>query len=161
MPVATSQVQLTPEGRQKLVDELAWREGEHAKEITEAIKTAKDFGDLSENAEYDAAKEEQARNEARCNEIRQILANAITIESSALGDMVSIGSKVTVLDKDSGKTLTLAIVGTTETNSLEHKISTESPVGAALLGHSKGETVTITSPNGMTRTYQIEDIERL
>lgn len=161
MPVATSQVQLTPEGRQKLVDELAWREGEHAKEITEAIKTAKDFGDLSENAEYDAAKEEQARNEARCNEIRQILANAVTIESSALGDMVSIGSKVTVSDKDSGKKLTLAIVGTTETNSLEHKISTESPVGAALLGHSKGETVTVTSPNGMTRTYQIEDIERL
>ena len=75
--------------------------------------------------------------------------------------MVSIGSKVTVLDKDSGKTLTLAIVGTTETNSLEHKISTESPVGAALLGHSKGETVTVTSPNGMTRTYQIDDIERL
>lgn len=156
----STQIQLTPDGRQKLADELAWREGEHAKEITESIKTAKDFGDLSENAEYDAAKEEQARNEARCNEIRQILANAVIVDKAGVADAVSIGSTVTLEDGSTGKEMTLSIVGTTETNSLEHKISTESPVGAALLGHRKGDEVTVTSPNGSTRTYTVLSIER-
>lgn len=157
----STQIQLTPDGRQKLADELTWREGEHTKEITEAIRTAKDFGDLSENAEYDAAKEEQARNEARCNEIRQILANAVIVDHATGADAVSIGSSVHIKDVDSGKEMTFGIVGTTETDSLQHRISTESPVGAALMGHRTGDEVTVTSPNGSTRTYEILSIDRL
>lgn len=159
----STQIQLTPEGRQKLADELAWREGEHTKEITEAIRTAKEFGDLSENAEYDAAKEEQAKNEARCNEIRQILANAVTIDKAegANVEKVSIGTTVVVKDVDSGKEMTLGIVGTTETDSLKHLISSESPVGAALMGQKVGDKVPVTSPNGSTRTYEILSIDRL
>lgn len=154
----TNEIILTPEGRDKLVDELAWREGEHAKEITEQIKTAKDFGDLSENAEYDAAKEEQARNEARCNEIRTILATA-RVESHTGNDIVSIGCTVTIED-EKGTELTFTIVGTTETDSLHNKISNESPVGAALMGHGVGDGVTVTAPNGTERVYTIAKITR-
>lgn len=154
----TNEIILTPEGRDKLVDELAWREGEHAKEITEQIKTAKDFGDLSENAEYDAAKEEQARNEARCNEIRKILATA-RVESHGGSDIVSIGCTVTIAD-DKGQDLTFTIVGTTETDSLHNKISNESPVGAALMGHGVGDEITVTAPNGTVRVYTIANITR-
>lgn len=155
----SSEIILTPDGRAKLEEELAWREGEHAKEITESIKTAKDFGDLSENAEYDAAKEEQAKNEARCNEIRKILATAKIVENAGTGT-VSIGCTVTIKDQTTGKDMAFTIVGTTETDSLKHRISNESPVGSALMGRRKGDEVTVTAPNGSVRTYTIEKIER-
>ena len=138
--MAVSDIVLTAEGRKKLVDELEWREGDLAKEIVERIKTARDFGDLSENSEYDDAKEEQAKNAARIAEIQAILANA-----QDAGDVdhvlsVSIGCTVDLVDAD-GVAMTVTLVGTTETNSLEHKISNESPVGRAIIGHGQGETV--------------------
>ena len=151
---------LTPEGRQKLVEELAYREGEKHDEIVERIKEARGFGDLSENSEYDAAKEEQSHNESRINEIRQILASAKVVAAGDVRDLaVSIGTTVELEDA-AGKKTAFTIVGTTETNSLEHKISNESPVGAALIGHKKGDEVEVVAPSGKSRTYTITGITR-
>ena len=153
-----SEIVLTAEGRQKLVEELEWREGEKNKEIIEHIKEARAFGDLSENAEYDAAKEEQSKNAARIAEIQAILANAQTA-GEGVGLTVSIGSTVTLVDAE-GEAADFTIVGTTETNSLEHKISNESPVGRAIIGHAEGETVEVVLPSGKTRVYTIVKITR-
>ena len=153
-----SQIVLTAEGRQKLVEELAWREGDYAKEIVEDIKEARAFGDLSENSEYDAAKDKQAQNAARIAEIQAILANAQTAAST--GDLtVSIGSTVTLVDPN-GELIEVTLVGTTETNSLEHKISNESPVGHAIIGHGEGDSVEVVTPSGKTRVYTIAKIAR-
>lgn len=154
-----SEIVLTAEGRQKLIEELEWREGEKSKEIIEHIKEARAFGDLSENAEYDAAKEEQAKNAARIAEIQAILANAKDVSASAAGLIVSIGCTVSLVDGD-GEVHEVTLVGTTETNSLEHKISNESPVGRAIIGHGEGETVEVVLPSGKTRTYTITKISR-
>lgn len=153
-----SQIVLTAEGRQKLVEELAWREGDYAKEIVEDIKEARAFGDLSENSEYDAAKDKQAQNAARIAEIQAILANAQIAAST--GDLtVSIGSTVTLVDPN-GELMDVTLVGTTETNSLEHKISNESPVGHAVIGHGEGDSVEVVTPSGKTRIYTIAKIAR-
>lgn len=157
---STKKIELTSEGRQKLVDELTYREGEKHDEIVERIKEARGFGDLSENSEYDAAKEEEARNAARINEIRQILSVATVVEAGSAHDLtVSIGTTVELKD-EKGKTSTFTIVGTTETNSLEHKISNESPVGSALVGHREGDEVEVVAPSGKTRKYVITGISR-
>ena len=153
-----SQIVLTAEGRQKLVEELAWREGDYAKEIVEDIKEARAFGDLSENSEYDAAKDKQAQNAARIAEIQAILANAQIAAST--GDLtVSIGSTVTLVDPN-GELMDVTLVGTTETNSLEHKISNESPVGHAIIGHGEGDSVEVVTPSGKTRIHTIAKIAR-
>lgn len=153
-----SQIVLTAEGRQKLVEELAWREGDYAKEIVEDIKEARAFGDLSENSEYDAAKDKQAQNAARIAEIQAILANAQIAAST--GELtVSIGSTVTLVDPN-GELIEVTLVGTTETNSLEHKISNESPVGHAIIGHGEGDSVEVVTPSGKTRVYTIAKIAR-
>ena len=153
-----SQIVLTAEGRQKLVEELAWREGDYAKEIVEDIKEARAFGDLSENSEYDAAKDKQAQNAARIAEIQAILANAQIAAST--GDLtVSIGSTVTLVDPN-GELMDVTLVGTTETNSLEHKISNESPVGHAIIGHGEGDSVEVVTPSGKTRIYTIAKVAR-
>ena len=153
-----SQIVLTAEGRQKLVEELAWREGDYAKEIVEDIKEARAFGDLSENSEYDAAKDKQAQNAARIAEIQAILANAQV--AATTGDLtVSIGSTVSLIDPN-GEVMEVTLVGTTETNSLEHKISNESPVGHAIIGHGEGDSVEVVTPSGTTRIYTIAKIAR-
>ena len=153
-----SEIVLTAEGRQKLMEELAWREGDKSKEIIEHIKEARAFGDLSENSEYDAAKEEQAKNAARIAEIRATLANAQdAVAGSSM--IVSIGSVVTLIDGE-GEASDFTIVGTTETNVLEHKISNESPVGRAIIGHGEGESVEVVLANGKTRVYTIAKISR-
>lgn len=153
-----SQIVLTAEGRQKLVEELAWREGDYAKEIVEDIKEARAFGDLSENSEYDAAKDKQAQNAARIAEIQAILANAQV--AATTGDLtVSIGSTVSLIDPN-GEVMEVTLVGTIETNSLEHKISNESPVGHAIIGHGEGDSVEVVTPSGKTRIYTIAKIAR-
>ena len=153
-----SQIVLTAEGRQKLVEELAWREGDYAKEIVEDIKEARAFGDLSENSEYDAAKDKQAHNAARIAEIQAILANAQV--AATTGNLtVSIGSTVSLIDPN-GEVMEVTLVGTTETNSLEHKISNESPVGHAIIGHGEGDSVEVVTPSGKTRVYTIAKIAR-
>lgn len=155
----TNEIVLTAEGRQKLVDELAWREGDLAREIVERIKVARDFGDLSENSEYDDAKEEQAKNAARIAEIQAILANAKDAESVDHTLTVSIGCTVSLVD-DNGEIVEVTLVGTTETNSLEHKISNESPIGRAIIGHAEGETVEVMTPSGKSHIYTITKITR-
>ena len=156
-----AEIILTPEGRQKLVEELAWREGEHDAEIIERIKVARDFGDLSENSEYDDAKEEQSKNAARVAEIRKILSTAKVSEAAGGRNLaVSIGCTVEIQQEGSDKKVAFTIVGNTETNSLEHKISNESPVGSALMGHKRGDVIEVASPSGVTRSYTITKISR-
>lgn len=157
--MAKTEMTLTPEGRQKLVDELEFREGEKNNEIIEAIKEARAQGDLSENAEYDAAKEEQAKNAARINEIRQILSTARVVETLAGELSVSLGCTVEVED-EKGNMSAYTIVGTTETNSLENKISNESPVGAAAIGHVVGDKISYSTPSGKVKQLTITNISR-
>ena len=156
----SKEITLTAEGRQKLVDELAYREGELRDEIVERLKEARSFGDLSENSEYDAAKEEQSQNESKIAEIRQTLSVARVVEDAQHGGIrVSIGTTVE-LEDERGKKTKFTIVGTTETNSLEHKISNESPAGQALIGCGKGDQVEFTTPAGKTKSYTIVSITR-
>ena len=156
----SKEITLTAEGRQKLVDELAYREGELRDEIVERLKEARSFGDLSENSEYDAAKEEQSQNESKIAEIRQTLSVARVVADAQHGGIrVSIGPTVE-LEDDRGKKTKFTIVGTTETNSLEHKISNESPAGQALIGCGKGDQVEFTTPAGKTKSYTIVNITR-
>ncbi len=155
----TNEIVLTAEGRQKLEEELAYREGDLAKEIVERIKAARDFGDLSENSEYDDAREEQAKNAARINEIRAILANAKDAEDTGHTFTVSLGCVVELVDEN-GEVTEVTIVGSTETDSLRHRISNESPIGRAIINHAEGETVEVQLPSGKTRTYTITKISR-
>jgi transcription elongation factor GreA len=152
----TNEIILTREGRERLEQELEERKGARRDEIIERLKEARGFGDLSENAEYDAAREEQARNESRINEIEQILAVARIADGDAMS--VSIGSKVEIED-ERGKRLTFQIVGTTQTDSLNHLISNESPAGKAMIGHVVGDRVSFTTPSGKVRQYTITNIE--
>ena len=162
MDTTDNEIILTPEGRQKLVDELAYLEGDKNAEVIDRLRVARDFGDLSENSEYDDAKDEQAKLQARIAEIRKILSTAKVSDDSGskhATPKASIGSTVEVSDEKGGKR-TFTIVGTTETNSLEHKISNESPMGAALMGHKKGDVVEYTLPNGKTRSFTIVKVTR-
>lgn len=158
--MAAKEIILTPEGREELIRELNEREGVRNDEIVESLKEARSFGDLSENAEFDAAKEEQAKNAARINEIRQILAVAKIVDPSEVGALsVSIGTTVEVED-NKGKRTSFTIVGTTETDSLKRRISNESPAGAAMIGHVVGDKVSFTTPTGRVREYTITGISR-
>lgn len=152
----TNEIILTREGRERLEQELEERKGARRDEIIERLKEARGFGDLSENAEYDAAREDQARNESRINDIEQILA----VARIADGDdkSVSIGSKVEIED-ERGRKLTFQIVGTTQTDSLRHLISNESPAGRAMIGHVVGDKVSFTIPSGKVCEYTITNIE--
>ena len=152
----SQEIILTRAGYEKLEQELAERKGARRAEIIELIKEARAQGDLSENAEYDAAREDQARNESRISEIEQILAVAKIAEGDSMS--VSIGSKVEIED-ERGKRLTFQIVGTTQTDSLNHLISNESPAGKAMVGHVAGDKVSFTTPSGKVREYTITSIE--
>lgn len=155
---ASKEIVLTAEGKQKLEDELKWREGEERERITEAIKVARDFGDLSENSEYDDAKDEQAANENRISVLRQQLANCIVVEAPRKGGRISIGHVVTVVDAK-GKEREFVIVGTAEADPKNGKISNESPMGKALMDHKKGDEVSFLSPSGKTLTYTVLKVE--
>lgn len=153
-------VLLTSEGLKKLQDELDNLKTVRRKENTAALKIAKSFGDLSENSEYDEAKNEQAEIEARISEIENMLKNAEIIDESDIAtDVVSIGSKVTVKDIDDGEVCEYLIVGSTEADPMKGKISDESPVGTALLGHKIGEVVSVEAPMGVLE-YEIVNISK-
>ena len=130
------------------------------KEVAAKIKEAREQGDLSENAEYDAAKDEQRDIEARIEELEKILKNAeVVVEEEADLDKVSIGCSVKILDCEFDEELEYKIVGSTEANSLKGKISNESPVGKALLGKQVGDTVTVETPAGEF-SYKVLSIHR-
>ena len=151
---------LTYEGLKKLEDELENLKVVRRKEVSQKIKEAREQGDLSENAEYDAAKDEQRDIEARIEELEKILKNAeVVVEEEADLDKVSIGCSVKILDCDFEEELEYKIVGSTEANSLKGKISNESPVGKALLGKQVGDTVTVETPAGEF-SYKVLSIHR-
>ena len=140
---------ITPEGLQKLEQELEYLKVTGRKDIAEKIKIARGFGDLSENAEYDAAKDAQAAMEKRIGELEEMLKNAQVVNVNEVGtDVVSILSKVKVYDVDMEEEETYTIVGTTEADPDENKISDESPIGTALLGKKQGDVVTVETPGG-------------
>ena len=151
---------LTYEGLEKLEDELENLKVVRRKEVSQKIKEAREQGDLSENAEYDAAKDEQRDIEARIEELEKILKNAeVVVEEEADLDKVSIGCSVKILDCEFDEELEYKIVGSTEANSLRGKISNESPVGKALLGKQVGDTVTVETPAGEF-SYKVLSIHR-
>ena len=153
-------VLLTSEGLKKLQDELDNLKNVRRKENTEALKVAKSFGDLSENSEYDEAKNEQAEIEARISEIENMLKNIEIIDEDGIAtDVVSIGTKVSVKDLDDGEIMEYLIVGSTEADPMKGKISDESPVGTALLGHKIGEIVVVEAPMGKLE-YEVLNISK-
>ena len=140
---------LTEEGLKKLEDELEDLKVNKRKEISEKIKEAREQGDLSENAEYDAAKDEQRDIEARIEEIEKLLKNAEVVSSDEVeSGKVSIGSTVRILDVEYDEELEYKIVGSTEANSLKGKISNESPLGRALIGAKEGNVVKVETEAG-------------
>jgi transcription elongation factor GreA len=145
--------QITDEGKVELEAELAELKSRRG-DIADKIAEARDFGDLSENAEYDSAREEQGLVESRIAEIEDILLNAELIRGGKTSK-VSLGSKVEL--RTGKKTVTYSVVGPVEADPLEGKISNESPIGAALMGKKVGDTATITTPKGST-TYEIVSI---
>ncbi|NLY09492.1 MAG: transcription elongation factor GreA [Tissierellia bacterium] len=150
----------TPEGLAKLEEELDELKSVKRKEMAERIKVALDFGDISENSEYDQAKNEQAQLEERIAKIEMQLRNAKLIDDEELNThIVKIGSKVVLKDLQDGDEVEYIIVGSAEANPLEGKISNESPVGAQLLGKKKKETVEISVPDGVVK-YKVLEIGR-
>ena len=139
---------LTYAGLKKLEDELEHLKVVKRKEVSQKIKEAREQGDLSENAEYDAAKDEQRDIEARIEEIEKILKNAeVVVEEEVDLDKISIGCKIRILDCEFDEELEYKIVGSTEANSLKGKISNESPLGQALIGGKVGDTVVVHAPS--------------
>ena len=151
---------LTYEGLQKLESELHNLKVVKRKEVAQKIKEAREQGDLSENAEYDAAKDEQRDIEARIDEIEKILKNAeVVVEEEVDLDKISVGCRVKILDMEYDEELDYKIVGSTEAHSLKGKISNESPVGKALLGAKVGEVVTVETQAG-DLNYKVLEIQR-
>jgi len=151
---------LTREGMQQFEEELEFLKTSKRSEIAEKIKEARAQGDLSENAEYDAAKNEQRDVEARIEQLENILKNAEVIDDDDVTtDRVGVGCIVTVNNITTDKKSVYSVVGTTEANSLEGKISDSSPLGRALVGRKKGETVTVNAPAGEFQ-YKIVKIEK-
>ncbi len=151
---------LTYAGLKKLEEELQDLKVNKRKEVADKIKEAREQGDLSENAEYDAAKEEQREIEARIEEIEKILKNAeVVVEEDIDADVINIGCSVKVYDMEYEEELELKIVGSTEASSLQGKISNESPVGKALLRHKVGDVVEVETHAGVL-SYKILEIQK-
>lgn len=156
--MASKQIILTSEGLQKLEQELEQLKTVRRKEVSEKIKVALSFGDLSENSEYDEAKNEQAMVESRIVEIEQTFKNMAVLDEDGIStELVTVGSKVTVKRLGTDRVDTYKMVGSTEASPSEKKISDESPVGKALLGHKSGETVEVETPSGLIQ-YEILEI---
>ena len=151
---------LTYQGLKKLEDELQDLKVVRRKEVAAKIKEAREQGDLSENSEYDAAKDEQRDIEARIEDIEKILKNAeVVVEEEVDLDKISIGCNVKILDIEFDEELEYKIVGSTEANSLKGKISNESPVGKALLGAKVGDIVNVETQAGVLQ-YKVLEIQR-
>ena len=156
----TKDVILTPEGLEKLQEELEMLQTTRRREVAERIKEAREFGDIAENSEYDDAKNEQAFVEGKIARLENILRNARIISDEDVGtDVVQVGSKVILEDYDEKNRIEFTIVGPHEADPIEQKISDESPVGKALLGHRVGDLVDVVVPAGTVR-YRIMGISR-
>lgn len=143
------QMLYTQQGYQELVDELHRLKHEKREEIKNAIATARGFGDLSENAEYDEARNEQAKNETRIKELEELLENAVILDESNIDtSVISLGSTVKVYHEGMAREFVYDLVGSNESNPVEGKISDQSPIGEALIGKRAGDTVEVEVPNG-------------
>ena len=151
---------LTPEGYEKLKQEIDHLSTEKRREVAERIKQSREFGDIAENAEYDDAKNEQAMLEHRIAQLEERLLNARVINKKEIAkDVVSVGSHVKLKDMDANQTVEYFIVGSAEANPAERKLSNESPVGKAIIGRKKGETVEVTTPRGSKIKFKIMEIK--
>jgi transcription elongation factor GreA len=153
------EVILTPEGYEKLKQEIEYLSTDKRREVADRIRIAREFGDIAENAEYDDAKNEQAMLEHRIAQLEERLSAARVIDKGEIKkDVVSIGSHVKLRDVDAKKTFEYHIVGSAEANPDENKLSNESPVGKAIMGRKKGETVEVAAPRGKLK-FKIMDIK--
>ena len=151
------EVVLTYEGLKKLENELEYYRSDRRREVAERMKQAKSFGDISENSEYDEARLEQAQIEQRIIQLESTLKNARIIDEDDVNtEKVSIGCKVKILDIDADEVFEFQIVGSTESNPDESRISNESPVGGALIGHSANATVSVQTPDGVIKFKILE-----
>lgn len=158
--MSSKEVIMTVEGQKKIEDELEYLKTVRRKEVAEKIKAALAFGDISENSEYDEAKNDQADLEKRIMKLEGLLSNAKLIDESEIKtDEVSIGSSVVIKDADTNEDETYTIVGATEADPYENKISNESPVGKALIGKKVGDTIEVQVPDGYAK-FEIVKIGR-
>jgi transcription elongation factor GreA len=151
---------ITPEGLEKLREEIEHLSTTKRREVAERIKEAREFGDISENAEYDDAKNEQALLEQRIAQLEERLRRSTVIDENDLStDEVKFGSIVHVKDQKTGDSQKFQIVGSTEADPLEQKLSNESPIGKALIGHKRNDVVTVEVPRGPKKRLKITKIE--
>ena len=151
---------ITPEGLERLKDELEFLQSDKRREIADRIKAAREFGDIMENSEYDDAKNEQAMLEQRIAQLQDKLRRAAVIDQKQIDtEQVAVGAIVHVKDQKSGKSQKFQIVGSAEADPAEHKLSNESPIGKALIGHRKNEVVSVEVPRGPKRKLKITKIE--
>ena len=151
------EVILTSEGYEKLKGEIDYLRGDRRREVAERIRVAREFGDIAENAEYDDAKNEQAMLEHKIAQLEERLLSARVITKKEISkDAVSVGSKVRLRDMQANKTFEYHIVGSIEANPAENKLSNESPVGKAIIGHKKGDVVEVSAPRGALKFKILE-----
>ena len=151
---------LTPEGLEKLKQEIEYLSTDKRREVAERIKEAREFGDISENSEYDDAKNEQAMLEAKIAQFEERIRAATVVNPEDLtNDIVGVGSTVHVKDEKTGKSQKFTIVGSAEVNPAESKISNESPIGRAVMGHKRNDTVSVAVPKGPARKLKITKID--
>ena len=153
------EITLTPEGYRRLKDEVEYLSTKKREEVAERIKESRYFGDISENSEYDDAKNEQAMVEQRIFALEEKLRSAVVIDPKDVKtDVVGVGTKVTIQDVKRGDVIQYSIVGSAEADPTDHKLSNESPVGRAIMGTKPGDVVKVTVPKGETR-FKIIAIE--
>ena len=151
---------VTKEGFEQLKAEIDALTGSGRREIAERIKEARDFGDISENAEYDAAKNEQAMLEARIAQLEDKIRSAVIVDPKQLeNDIVSVGTTVHLKDQKTSKSVKYMIVGSSEADPMNGKLSNESPIGKALIGHKRNDIVKVPVPRGPQRQLKITKIE--
>jgi transcription elongation factor GreA len=156
----TRQSVITQEGLEKLKEEIEHLSTVKRREVAERIKDAREFGDIAENAEYDDAKNEQALLEQRIAQLEERLRRATVIDDKSIDtNKVQVGTMVHVKDQKSGDSQKFQIVGSAEADPMEHKLSNESPIGKALMGHKRGEVVSVEVPRGPKRKLKITKIE--
>ena len=154
-----SRYRMSQERLEELKNKLEYLQTVREKEVSEQIKEARSFGDLSENSEYDEAKTEQGKLYSKIAEIKDLIENAVILEAShSGGQAVSMGSRVTVREQSDDETETYEIVGSQEANPMQGRISDESPLGRSLIGHKKGDMVVFEAPMGVLH-YEIVEIE--
>jgi len=159
--MSEQQVMLTEEGFEKLKNELEYLETEKRREVAKRIKVAREFGDISENSEYDDAKNEQAFVEGRIQEIKNMLNDAHVVKDEEITDKkVNLGTTVMLHDLDSDEKISYTLVGSAEADPLNYKISNESPIGEAILGHVIGDEVIVETPGGEV-DYEIISIKKV